>query len=376
MNITDMKIGTRLALAFGALILLATAILLIALYSLNGWNAAAPAIGSHIEQLRAGLFGLFALATLTAIGASYGLTRAIVQPLEEAILIAETVALGDLSQEFTTERGGEFGRLLKALGDMEDTLTNLVGQIKDSTHSIATASRDIAQGNADLSTQTQAQATSLEATTSSMQQLTETVLQNAERAESASSLASHASDIAGQGGEVVRQVVQTMESISTSSRKIVDIIAVIDGIAFQTNILALNAAVEAARAGEQGRGFAVVAGEVRSLAQRSATAAREVGQLINESVQHVGNGAGLVARAGQTMQEIVREVQRVNTILGDISVASAQQREGLQQVHLALERMDGVTQQNVTQVEKAADAGMALSHQTQQLDRAVGSFKL
>jgi len=375
-NLTDMKISTRLALAFGGLMLIVTAMLFIAINSLNELATASPAVLDHVNSLQAWLYGCFALALLTAVGAGHGLSRAIVQPLNEAILIAETVAAGDLSQEFSTERGGDFGRLLNALGNMEDTLTSLVSQIKASTDSIHTASHEIARGNTQLAGRTEEQAASLEQTTTSMQQLTSTVLKNAERAESASDLAHHASEIAGRGGEVVGQVVRTMESISGSSRKIVDIITVIDGIAFQTNILALNAAVEAARAGEQGRGFAVVASEVRSLAQRSATAAKEVGQLINESVQHVTSGATLVSNAGQTMQQIVQEVRRVTTILGEISVASAQQREGLQQVNLAMGHMDGVTQQNVAQVEQAASAATAMSEQTRQLERVVGAFKL
>ncbi len=371
-----MKISTRLALSFGGMMLIVTAMLFIAISSLNELAAPSPAMLDHVRTLRVWLYGCFALALLTALGAGRGLSRAIVQPLNEAILIAETVASGDLSQEFSTERGGDFGRLLNALGNMEDTLTNLVSQIQNSAGSIHIASHEIARGNTQLAARTEEQAASLEQTTASMQQLTTTVLKNAERAETASTLADHASQIAGRGGEVVGQVVHTMETISSSSRKIVDIITVIDGIAFQTNILALNAAVEAARAGEQGRGFAVVAGEVRSLAQRSATAAKEVGQLINESVRHVESGAALVDNAGQTMQQIVQEVRRVTTILGEISVASAQQREGLQQVNLAMGHMDGVTQQNVAQVEQAASAATAMSEQTRQLERVVGAFKL
>ena len=376
MNFSNLRIGTRLGLAFGSLLLLTTAMLVLAIHGLEQAAAANATLAAGMTSTRTLLYGLFALIVLLGIGASHGLARAITQPLEEAILIAETVAAGDLSQEFSTERGGEFGRLIRALGNMEDTLTDLVSRIKVSSDSISVATQAIAKGNRDLAQRTQEQAASVEETTSSMQQLTSTVLQNSERADSASGLAGHASSIAARGGEVVGQVVRTMEVINHSSRKIGDIIAVIDGIAFQTNILALNAAVEAARAGEQGRGFAVVAGEVRSLAQRSATAAKEIGQLIGDSVRQVGDGTRLVDQAGQTMQQIVQEVQRVTNLLGEISTASGQQREGLQQVNLAMDHLDGVTQHNVTQVDKAAQAAMELAQQAQRLDQVVGAFKL
>ncbi len=376
MIFSNLRIGTLLGLAFGSLLLLTTAMLMLALHGLDQIGAAHAALATDLGTTRFMLYGLFGLTVLCGIGISYGLTRAITEPLGEAILIAETVAAGDLSQEFSTQRGGEFGRLIRALGNMEDTLTDLVSRIKASSDSISVASQAIAKGNTDLARRTEEQAASVEETTSSMQQLTSTVLQNSERADSASELASHASGIAERGGKVVGQVVQTMEVISNSSRQIGDIIAVIDGIAFQTNILALNAAVEAARAGEQGRGFAVVAGEVRSLAQRCATAAKEIGQLISDSVRHVGDGAHLVHQAGQTMQEIVQEVKRVTSILGEISTASGQQREGLQQVNLAMNHLDGVTQHNVTQVDKAAEAALELAQQAQQLDQVVGAFKL
>ncbi|WP_137894148.1 methyl-accepting chemotaxis protein [Ramlibacter sp. 2FC] len=318
-----------------------------------------------------------ALATLLLGAASaYALARSIARPLNEAILIAETVASGDLSQEFVTERGGDFGRLLRALGRMEDTLTDLVSRIKDSTGSITAASKEIAAGNSDLSQRTEEQASSLQQTVASMEELTSTVRQNAERARAASGLAVSASDIAQRGGVAVKRVVETMEEISASSQKVVDIIGVIEGIAFQTNILALNAAVEAARAGEQGRGFAVVASEVRQLAQKSAEAANEIKKLIGDSADHVDTGSVLVGRAGETMQEIVQAVNRVADILGEISVASAQQSGGIEHVNEAMTHMDVATQQNAALVEQAASAASALSAQAHQLQEAVDEFKV
>ena len=250
-----------------------------------------------------------------ALVATLSLRASIVAPLNQAILIAETVASGDLSQEFNSDLEGDFGRLLGALGTMEDTLTDLVSRIKQSTDSITASAADIDHGNTDLSRRAEDQVSSLTETAASMEQLTATVRQNAERAHSASGLAVQASAIAEQGGSVVGEVVQTMQAISGSSRKIVDIIQVIEGIAFQTNILALNAAVEAARAGEQGRGFAVVASEVRNLAQRSAVAAREIKALISASVEQVESGAGQVGKAGKTMEEIVGAVGQVLSLI-------------------------------------------------------------
>ncbi|WP_295856702.1 methyl-accepting chemotaxis protein [uncultured Xylophilus sp.] len=336
-------------------------------------NAVAQSdIGSARWQLV--LLGLAAL--VISIFSSIGLIRSVTVPLNEAIYIAETVASGDLSKEFSTERGGDFGRLLHGMGTMEDTLTDLVSRIKDATDSIAVASRQIDAGNTDLSQRTEEQASSLEQTASSMEQLTATVRQNAERARSASSLAVNASGIAERGGHVVGQVVETMDSISASSKKIVDIIQVIEGIAFQTNILALNAAVEAARAGEQGRGFAVVASEVRSLAQRSAVAAKEIKGLIVDSVEHVDGGSKLVGQAGSTMRDIVNAVKEVTGILGEISSALAEQSAGIEHVNQAVAQMDSVTQQNAALVEQAAAAATSLSEQASQLQKAVGEFKL
>ena len=384
----NLKIGSRLALGFGVMIALMVGLIAIALMHLSAvgdvardvdaaqWPQARLALQAHASAARWELLALGFAGLLVAAALAWAISRSIVAPLDEAILIAETVAAGDLSQEFTTERGGDFGRLLGALGTMEDTLTDLVGRIARSTHAIALASSEIDSGNRHLSERTEQQASSLQQTASSMEQLTATVRQNADRAQSASGLAVGASGIAERGGIVVGQVVDTMTAISGSSRKIVDIIQVIEGIAFQTNILALNAAVEAARAGEQGRGFAVVAGEVRSLAQRSAVAAREIKELIAGSVEQVQNGSQLVGRAGDTMQEIVSAVRGVSTILGEISGALAEQSAGIAQVNQAVSHMDGVTQQNAALVEQAAAAATALSDQARQLKIAVGEFKL
>ncbi len=339
-------------------------------------RARGQVVESDIATARRWMLALGLAALLASAIVVWRLARSIAQPLNEAIYIAETVASGDLSQEFSTERGGDFGRLLGALGGMEDTLTDLVSRIKASTDSITLASRDIAAGNADLSRRTEEQAASLEETVSSMEELTATVRLNAGHASTASGLAASASDIAARGGEVVVQVVDTMAAISGSSRKIVDIIAVIEGIAFQTNILALNAAVEAARAGDQGRGFAVVASEVRGLAQRSAGAAREIKALIADSVAHVENGSELVGQAGRTMQDIVQAVRRVSSLLEQISAASVEQSKGIEHVNQAMVQMDKATQQNAALVEQAATAAASLAEQTLQLQTAVDEFKL
>ncbi|MGJ7612073.1 MULTISPECIES: methyl-accepting chemotaxis protein [unclassified Variovorax] len=317
---------------------------------------------------------MFSLVVGTVV--AWVLTRSIVGPIGEALLIAETVASGDLSKDFETERGGDFGRLLRGMGEMEDTLTDLVTRIKASTDSIAVASRQIAAGNQDLSSRTEQQASSLEETAASMEELTSTVKQNADNARQANQLAVSASEVAVKGGHVVSQVVGTMGSINASSKKIVDIIGVIDGIAFQTNILALNAAVEAARAGEQGKGFAVVAAEVRNLAQRSASAAKEIKTLIGDSVDKVAEGSKQVAEAGRTMDEIVGSVKRVTDIMGEITSASQEQTSGIEQINQAISQMDQVTQQNAALVEQASAAAQSLQEQADDLMRAVSTFKL
>ena len=331
---------------------------------------------AEVERSRWWLLALGAWVCISCTWSWISLRRRIVAPLQEAILIAETVAAGDLSKEFSSNAEGEFGRLLTALSTMEDTLTELVGRIKQSTDSLAVSAYEIDAGNITLSSRTEQQVSALTETAASMEQLTVTVRQNAERAHSASSLAVTASATAGRGGDVVDQVVHTMDAISGSSRKIVDIIQVIEGIAFQTNILALNAAVEAARAGEQGRGFAVVASEVRSLAQRSAEAAKQIKELITASVTQVESGSGLVGQAGSTMKEIMQSVGQVTGLLSEISGALQQQSEGIAHVNTAVAHMDSTNQENAALVMQATQAAAALNARTQDLQQAVGAFKL
>jgi methyl-accepting chemotaxis protein len=290
--------------------------------------------------------------------------------------VAERVRDGDLSTDVHDDARDEFTPLLSALRDMQGSLTRVVSGVRQSADGVATASAQIAQGNADLSSRTEQQASALEETSASMEEMGSTARQNADNAQQASQLATSASHVAVQGGGVVSQVVQTMKDINDSSRKISDIIGVIDGIAFQTNILALNAAVEAARAGEQGRGFAVVAGEVRNLAQRSAEAAKEIKGLINASVERVAQGTALVDRAGSTMQEIVVSIQRVSDIVGEISSASREHNAGGGQVSEAVTQMDQATQQNAALVEESAAAAASLQNQALQLVQAVSVFKL
>ncbi len=302
--------------------------------------------------------------------------RAILKALNEAINIANAVASGDLTSQIDVTSTNETGRLMQALKTMNDNLVDLVSKVRVSTESISTATGEIASGNSDLSQRTEEQASSLEETASSMEELTSTVRQNADNARQANQLAAGASEVAVKGGAVVGQVVQTMSSINESSKKIVEIISVIDGIAFQTNILALNAAVEAARAGEQGRGFAVVATEVRTLAQRSAAAAKEIKELINDSVTKVEEGTRLVDEAGSTMDEIVSAVKRVTDIMSEISAASQEQSSGIEQVNQAVTQMDEVTQQNAALVEEAAAAAESMKEQAHELSQAVTIFKL
>src|SRR5450830_457030 len=282
------------------------------------------------------------------------LTTSITRPLNQALSIAETVAAGDLTSHIDDSGKDETGKLLHALKTMNDNLLHIVGQVRSGTDTIATASSQIASGNLDLSARTESQAGSLEETASAMEELTSTVKQNADNARQANQLAASASAVAEQGGSVVGQVVDTMGAINASSKKIVDIISVIDGIAFQTNILALNAAVEAARAGEQGRGFAVVASEVRSLAQRSSAAAKEIKILIDDSVEKVDSGSRLVDAAGKTMNEIVTSVKHVANIMSEITAAGQEQSTGIEEVNRAITQMDEMTQQNAALVEQAA----------------------
>jgi len=323
--------------------------------------------------------GMLVVGLLTiALGAvvAWIITRSITAPLQAAARIADTIAGGDLSAEIEPGGRDEAGQLVNALRSMQGNLVNTVNRIKQGTETISIASREIAAGNADLSARTESQAASLEETASSMEQLTATVKQNAENARQANQLVVSASDHAVKGGRVVGEVVNTMGSIKESSRKIVDIIGVIDGIAFQTNILALNAAVEAARAGEQGRGFAVVAAEVRNLAQRSAAAAKEIKTLIGDSVEKVDAGSKLVDEAGKTMDEIVTSVKHVADIMGEISAASEEQSSGIEEVNRAVTQMDEMTQQNAALVEQAAAAARSMQEQAVKLAQAVDVFKL
>jgi methyl-accepting chemotaxis protein len=321
------------------------------------------------------LLGGGAAALILAALIAWWLARNISGPLRAAIDVARQVAHGDLTVQVDVRSKDETGELMQALKDMTASLLRIVTEVRGGTQAIATASRQIASGNIDLSARTEQQASSLEETASSMEELTSTVQRNAQNASEANGLAASASTVAGKGGAVVAQVVETMGSINDSSRKIVDIIGVIDGIAFQTNILALNAAVEAARAGEQGRGFAVVATEVRNLAQRSAGAAKEIKGLINDSVAQVENGARLVDEAGHTMREIVDSVHKVSSIVGQISAASDEQRAGIEQVNQAIGEMDQVTQQNAALVEEAAAAAESMQEQAARLADAVSVFR-
>jgi len=328
----------------------------------------------HTGQISMVIIGIVTLA----LGAffTWSITRTITAPLQRAGRITETIASGDLTTIVEEKSHDEAGQLVHSLNAMQTKLASTVNEIKQSAAIIAVASQEIATGNADLSHRTESQASSLEETASSMEQLTSTVKQNAENAHQANQLVMSASDYAVKGGKVVGDVVATMGSIKASSSKIVDIIGVIDGIAFQTNILALNAAVEAARAGEQGRGFAVVASEVRSLAQRSASAAKEIKILIGDSVSKVDAGGKLVDEAGVTMSEIVTSVKHVADIMGEITAASKEQSAGIAEVNGAIAQIDEITQQNAALVEQAAAAAESLQEQADLLARAVAVFKI
>ncbi|WP_295747883.1 methyl-accepting chemotaxis protein [Undibacterium sp.] len=334
---------------------------------------------SAFASARALMLVLGALALLAGIAAAVVITRSILKQLggepDYAAQIASQIAAGDLAAVIETKAGDETS-LLAEMKTMRDSLVNIVGQVRVGTDTIATASSEIASGNLDLSNRTEQQASSLEKTTSSMRELTTTVKQNADNAREANQLAASASEVARQGGVVVTQVVETMSSINESSKKIVDIISVIDGIAFQTNILALNAAVEAARAGEQGRGFAVVASEVRNLAQRSAAAAKEIKTLIGISVEKVEIGTKLVGQAGVTIDEVVTSVKHVTDIIAEISAASQEQSSDIEAINRSVIEMDGMTQQNAALVEEAAAAAQSLQDQASELAKVVSIFKL
>ena len=348
---------------------------LVAINTDGGVRSSASADATYAGS-RASLIGL--LVGIVAVGMLLALwvARSVSRPLIEAVGVARQVAAGDLTAQVVVKSQDETGQLMQALKDMNASLQSLVGQVRSGTDTIATASSQIAAGNQDLSSRTEEQASSLEETASSMEELTSTVKQNADNARQANTMALTSSSLAVEGGKVVSEVVGTMASINASSRKIVDIIAVIDGIAFQTNILALNAAVEAARAGEQGRGFAVVATEVRNLAQRSAAAAKDIKILIGDSVEKVEAGSKLVDQAGRTMDEIVASITRVTDIMSEITAASNEQSAGIEQVNQAIAQMDQVTQQNAALVEEAAAAAESMQEQAASLSEVVSVFKL
>jgi methyl-accepting chemotaxis protein len=347
---------------------------------LDGLVADSAATNKEIEQLFHQLYllaGLMLLAVMVfAALVSWNLSRSISRGVEAARAAAQRIGDGDLSQPLTASSKDEIGQLVQALATMQSNLAQVVTRVRQGSESVATASSEIAQGNTDLSARTESQASALEETAASMEELGSTVKQNADNARQANQLAQSASTVAVQGGEVVAQVVDTMKGINDSSKRIADIISVIDGIAFQTNILALNAAVEAARAGEQGRGFAVVASEVRSLAGRSAEAAKEIKTLIDDSVQRVEQGSALVDRAGTTMTEVVSSIRRVTDIMGEISAASSEQSAGVAQVGEAVTQMDQATQQNAALVEEMAAAASSLRSQAQDLVQTVAVFKV
>ncbi|MBB5204733.1 methyl-accepting chemotaxis protein [Inhella inkyongensis] len=336
------------------------------------YAAAAAAEGKS----RALILGLTLLALLCGAALAWRITRSITEPTRTALGLARAVAAGDLRTRIEVQGHDEIAQLLGALGEMNERLSAVVSQVRESADSIATGSAEIATGNADLSNRTEQQAANLEETAASMEQMSATVRHNADTARNATELASQASQVAQRGGAAVGQVVSTMDEISRSSKRIADIIGTIDGIAFQTNILALNAAVEAARAGEQGRGFAVVAGEVRLLASRSAEAAREIKSLIGASVERVDAGSRQVAEAGRTMDEIVAQVGRVAGLIQEMDHASREQAQGIGQVSEAVADLDRSTQQNAALVEQAAAAAESLKQQARAMNEVVGVFQL
>ncbi|MBP0598405.1 PAS domain S-box protein [Herbaspirillum sp. LeCh32-8] len=358
-RLSRMQLGTRINLCMSAMLAIQLAVMFAGFATLQQWW----------------ISGLAAASGLISLLLWMALRGALITPLRQALNVTYAITGGDLSSRIDTQRHDELGRLLGALRQMNVNLTAIIGDVRSNVETINVATREIASGNMDLSRRTEAQAANLEETASSMQQLASTVRQNADHAVQANQLAGSASSVAMKGGDVVAGTGVTMNEISDSSKKIVDIIGLIDSIAFQTNILALNAAVEAARAGEQGRGFAVVASEVRSLAQRSAGAAKEIKQLIDDSVEKVAVGNRQVEEAGATMREIVESVRRVSGIMGEISEATQQQSAGINQVHEAITQMDAGTQQNAALVEEAAAAAGSLEEQTMRLLQAISVFK-
>jgi len=353
-----------------------SALQLLLQYQSNQAQALASESAVQYKNSRSALLGFGLLALGLGATLAWVLTRSIVAPLQHAVDLASRVSAGDLRPFQTAHRRDEIGQLLDVLQSMTTRLGEIVGQVRDGAHTIDDASKELAAGNLDLSRRTEHQASALEETATSMAKLTSAVRQNSSSARLANDLAASASAVASKGGAVVHEVVQTMDDINASGKKIVDIIAVIDGIAFQTNILALNAAVEAARAGEQGRGFAVVASEVRNLAQRSATAAREIKHLINDSAEKIEIGSTLAHAAGDTMAEIVASVGRVTNIMAEISSASAEQESGIHEVNSAIGDMDRVTQQNAALVEEAAATADAMHKEANKLTQVVSFFKV
>ncbi len=339
-------------------------------------DAASARVAAASGTARTGLIVLSLCSLMLAAGLAYWLSRSITGPLKQAGEVADAIANFNLTHPIHITSDDETGRLLKSLQTMQSSLVQLIGEVRGSTDSISTASSEVAAGSHDLSARTEQAAANLEEAAASMTELTSTVRQTADAATTANQLASSATAVAQRGGAVVSQVVATMEEISTSSRKISDIIGTIDGIAFQTNILALNAAVEAARAGEQGRGFAVVASEVRSLAQRSAEAAKEIKTLISASVERVESGTQQVQNAGATMGEIVASVQRVTDVIAEISAASREQSDGIHQINAAVTQLDQMTQQNAALVEQSAAAAESLRDQSGRLSQAISVFRL
>jgi methyl-accepting chemotaxis protein len=392
MNLLNYRLTTRIAAGFAVMVLLMLILGATSVWALRSNSAEAQALlaatgdaslaakAAGLQQSVDGISLLVAvLVGVTALvggGLGWAVRRSVKVPVEQVIDAVMRIAKGDLVTKISSSGRDEIAWLNHELNTMRKQLQKTIAEVRESAEQVSLASNEIASGNADLSTRTEHQASGLQQTASSMEQLTSTVRQNADNAQQANQLVTTASNVAGRGGEVMNQVVATMTDINASARKIADIIGVIDGIAFQTNILALNAAVEAARAGEQGRGFAVVAGEVRSLAQRSAAAAKEIKTLIEDSASKVGTGAKLVDQAGATMSEILSSVRQVTHIMGEISVASREQSAGIEQINRQVEQMDGMTQQNAALVEQAAAAASSLREQSHKLTEAVQVFKL
>ena len=343
---------------------------------ISGGKQAFAESSATYKRAQTWVVGVIIVAIVIGMILAIWLARIVSTPLQEAVEFAESIAHGDLTRNIVPSSACETGQLIQALSEMNSSLLKVVGEVRLGTGQIHDAATEIANGNLNLSQRTEEQASSLEETASSMEEITSTIKHNSDNARQANILAQSATSVAEKGGGVVSEVVTTMNSINESSRKIVDIISVIDGIAFQTNILALNAAVEAARAGEQGRGFAVVASEVRSLAQRSASAAKEIKELINDSVEKVSQGSRLVDSAGSTMQEVVESVKRVSDMISEITAAGQEQSTGVDQINNAIMQMDGVTQQNAALVEEAAAAAATLQEQAENLVKVVSVFKL